>query len=680
MNNPKIVFSTARLNKLKSYAALSTAFLAIYSNGNSQVVYQDVNPDLNVFLDDVPLDINGDGSNDFKLVFLSESFASFAPNELKVRINPLGDNQIAYSFQTIPITYSGSPYATYFGGATQILFTNVPVLNEGDLVNADLDFHLNIGVLYEKLFFYIYSSYNVQPFIGGNWNGVTDHFAAIKLYNDDTDAYHFGWMRLSVNAETGIILKDYAFELSPETPITTAINQYSIEWITAGDFGITGTASDLQFNFNAAGDEADITTYKVICVKSTIDDFDVTTADALPADRYVEIIPDGSVNYAQAFPEISYDSDGDLIIAGQEYKLFVLNVMQPAINYANILSTPTNNFTLLNIVETANDLSLADINNYGNGTDIRINFNPANTEQGIAEYRICITQKDAADLFTLDDALLLSADRYTVVLPGAENYEVFLPADALDTDGNTIQPNRYKAFIVSMPDGTTVNVPSITLVSNVVLLEMETAVVNAPLLADIAETGTGSDISIIFSNPAFEQTVETYRVFLVDFAAAFDFNLAAAQLSLNFIEIIPNETDIEIIGDATMVDSEGNPITWGVPYYAYILAVAGEFGINDTLSAPSNQLILNFPVIIDITSTNNFQPQIFATYNAIQINLNQESSNAQFRLLDLTGRIIIEQQLTQTVTTIPVDVTAGTYLIQVIDSNKYYNCKIVLGN
>ncbi len=665
--------------KLKNYAALSAAFLAICGNGNSQVVYHDVNPDLNVFLDDIPLDLDGDGSNDFKLVFLSESFATFASNELKVRINPLGDNQVAYSFQTIPVTYYGTPYATYFDGATQIMFTNVPVLNEGNIVDVDFDFHLNIGVLYEKLFFYIYSSYNVQSFIGGNWNGVADHFAAIRLYNDDTETYHYGWLRLSVSAETGIVLKDYAYELTPETPITTSINQYSIEWITAGDFGITGTASDLQFDFNAAVDEADIAAYKVICVKSTIDDFTVSIADALPADRYVEIIPDGSLHYAQAFPEVSYDSDGDLIVSEQEYKLFVLNVMEPAVNYTNILSVPTLNFTLIDTVKVANDLSLADVNNNGNGLDIRLNFDSANTEQGIIEYRIYITEKDAADLFTLDDALLLSPDRYTVVFPGSESYELFLTADALDTDGNTIQPNRYKAFVVSIPDGITVNNPVITPVSNVILLEMATALVNAPVLSDIGETGTGSDINITFSSPVFEQTVETYRVFLVDFATAFDFNIVAAQASPNYISITPNGTDVEIVGDGSMVDSEGTAVTWGVPYYAYVLSVAGEFGINDTLSPSSNQIILSFPVIIDITSSNNLHPQIFATNNTVEIHLNEGNSNAQFRLLDLNGKIITEKTLIENITIIPVDVPAGTYLVQVSDSSKYYTQKIVLG-
>ena len=99
--------------KLKNYSALSASFIALAAPVTSQVVYTDVNPDINVFLDEITLDLDNNGTNDFKLVFVSETFATFAPEELKLRINPLGENKVAYSFQTIPVTYSGTPWYTY---------------------------------------------------------------------------------------------------------------------------------------------------------------------------------------------------------------------------------------------------------------------------------------------------------------------------------------------------------------------------------------------------------------------------------------------------------------------------------------------------------------------------------------------------------------------------------------
>ena len=74
---------------------------------------------------------------------------------------------------------------------------------------------------------------------------------------DIDGTYHFGWMRLNVSVETGITLLDYAFESIPDSPITTAINNYHISWINVEDAGITATPEDLAFSFNAAGDEED---------------------------------------------------------------------------------------------------------------------------------------------------------------------------------------------------------------------------------------------------------------------------------------------------------------------------------------------------------------------------------------------------------------------------------------
>ena len=78
--------------KLKNYSALSASFIALAAPVTSQVVYTDVNPDINVFLDEITLDLDNNGTNDFKLVFVSETFATFAPEELKLRIKPLGES------------------------------------------------------------------------------------------------------------------------------------------------------------------------------------------------------------------------------------------------------------------------------------------------------------------------------------------------------------------------------------------------------------------------------------------------------------------------------------------------------------------------------------------------------------------------------------------------------------
>ena len=657
--------------KLKNYSALSASFIALAAPVTSQVVYTDVNPDINVFLDEITLDLDNNGTNDFKLVFVSETFATFAPEELKLRINPLGENKVAYSFQTIPVTYSGTPWYTYNSGATQIVFSNVPLLNESAAIDEAMDFSLDKAALFEKLYFYIYSSYDLQAFEGGWWNGTENHFAAFQLDIDGT--YHFGWMRLNVSVETGITLLDYAFESIPDSPITTAINNYHISWINVEDAGITATPEDLAFSFNAAGDEEDLDAYRVICAKAGTP-ISVADANSLPTDRYVSITPDGSDSYNGNFATILLDSDGDLISTNQEYQLWVLHELNAATNYLNTLSIPSNTVQLVDTVGIVTEFSITDIDNNGNAADIRIDFDAPAVEQGIVAYKIFIAQKDAADIFTLADALVLSAERYIEVLPGDASYSIIPTPTLLNTEGNVIEPDKYKVFVVSIPDGTTVAHAAMTLASNVISLEQPTSVVENILLEDVADEGNGADIKVTYFIPAYEQTIETYRIFFVDFATAFDFDLSSALASSNYIEITPTGSDITVTGDATTKDSNGNLITWGVPYYAYVLALASDYGIDDTLSLPSNQVILNYPVVIGVQDEVQQTPQIFAQSNQVFIQLTNDNP-ATVNIYNSVGQIVFNRIISSSEKLI-VDLPAGNYFVSITQLESIYTRQV----
>ena len=51
---------------LQNYSAFSAAFLTMAASGSAQMVYTDVDPDLQVYIDDIGLDMDGNGTNDFK--------------------------------------------------------------------------------------------------------------------------------------------------------------------------------------------------------------------------------------------------------------------------------------------------------------------------------------------------------------------------------------------------------------------------------------------------------------------------------------------------------------------------------------------------------------------------------------------------------------------------------------
>lgn len=114
--------------------------------------------------------------------------------------------------------------------------------------------------------------------------------------------------------------------------------------------------------------------------------------DLLPG-QYLELIPDGSIDYTGAFTALSQDSDGDLITVGEPYKLFVLNVMDPASGYANMISKASEAVELIDAVSAPVENVITDIDDFGNGLDIKVTFDEPETIQGISEYRIIIVKK-----------------------------------------------------------------------------------------------------------------------------------------------------------------------------------------------------------------------------------------------------------------------------------------------
>jgi len=664
-----------RMHRLLGYSALAGG-LILPARGNAQIIYTDVDPDAVIFNDDMQFDMDGNGTADFKLVFESEFFATFAPPQLKLRINPLGSNQVAFDTQIVPITYSGTPWYTYVGGATQVLFTNVPALPADAWVSDALNFQLDIAALYERLFFFIYSESNYQAIVGGEFTAAEDLFAGVKLFRDGN--YHYGWMRLQVDPETGITVRDYAWELTPETPLQTAVNAYSIGWTSVSDAGITETPEDLAFAFTGAGTEADISEYRVICVKTgAVDAITPEIATTFPAEKYISIIPDGSAEYSGNFDLASLDSDGDPIVAGTSYRLLVLNVMTPTSGYANILSDRSDAVTLVDTVSAATEVSLTDIGDAGNGADVKVKFDAPAITDGIAEYRIIIAQRDSADAITLETALALTPDRYISVAPGDIDYNIDLTAGQLDYNGDVIRPEKYKGIVLSVADGTTALHHAISALSGSVTLEMPTPVATVVTLADIAETATGADLRVTFNIPEQEQTIEEYRLFFVDFAEAFDFNVSEAVASPYYTVIDPNGADVTITGTAATLESDGDIVTWGVPYYAYVLSVPTDFGMGDNLSAPSNQVILNYPDNVTLTPADLNGAHIIASGMMVQI-LCPAVEGAVFELWGMDGRLHHRQNLAAGTTTLELNVPAAPYMALLRSPQGSFSQKITL--
>ena len=65
-------------------------------------------------------------------------------------------------------------------------------------------------------------------------------------------------------------------------------------------------------------------------------------------------------------------------------------------------------------------------------------------------------------------------------------------------------------------------------------------------------------------------------------------------------------------------------------------------------------------------------------HNSFTVSLNSEMKNAELKLTDVTGRIVIEQPLRNPTTTINSALSAGVYFVKVSDGENVFTQKLVI--
>ena len=141
---------------------------------------------------------------------------------------------------------------------------------------------------------------------------------------------------------------------------------------------------------------------------------------------------------------------------------------------------------------------------------------------------------------------------------------------------------------------------------------------------DVGNNANGLDLGITFNKAANEATVSSYRLMIVKNSAASTFDVTAAQAVplANYTAITPNGSNVSLTLTSTSKDVDGDPITLGVPYRAFVLSKAdGVIRTNDGLSSQSNAVTLNTTaggatslVAID-TSENGNSADMFLSFN-----------------------------------------------------------------
>ncbi len=532
--------------KLAGYSSMAGAFILLHGDAGAQIIYHDIDPDTVLSMDDEIyfLDMDLDGANNFYL--FKQSFSAITEYGIAtaVTIGIVGSNinddvAASYGLTSLNSSHTTSFFAPY-------------AFEEGESVNITLEFHGGFDMVH------LQDSYSAMGGWGNWFPDTEDKYLGVR-FDDDLGETHYGWIRCSVIDDYVLIIKDYAYNATPDAPIiagATLMIPEITNWIEIADAGDEINGSDLHFTFEASSNYDLLLEYRVIAVKETAaDDFDITDAENVIAGNYVQVIPDGSDNYSGNFSGAT-DADGDVIGNNTPYRLFVYLVGDLAAGEANALSIASETISLQTTTYAVTDILATDIGENGNASDLHLFFNNAENEQVIGSYRVFILDIISAfDGFTVEDAMAIPPERYVEFLP------------------------------------------------------------------------TGSP---------------------------FDFTFPSGFTDINGIEI-----------------------TWGVPYFIYVMSVDNGLGTGNIMSAPSDELILNFPNAISNPIQNSFQ--IFVSNGIIYFqSINNISNQTVFDLTDAAGKIIYSQELTKSETTIDLNLPAGIYIATIYSGDNVYTEKIFI--
>ena len=179
--------------RLTQYSALTLAIAGV-ADAEGQIMYTDVNPDFEGGLDlEYMLDLNNDSTPDFRIFRDSDGDLYMSP--LNINNEVLGNAYVS-SLGYYALIY---PFA----------------LDSGVVISNGAS-----GAWYNENNFSIgYTSLNWNSCNAGYWCDVNDKFLGLRF--DIGGNTHYGWARLDVSNVEAWVVKDYAYEASANTPITT---------------------------------------------------------------------------------------------------------------------------------------------------------------------------------------------------------------------------------------------------------------------------------------------------------------------------------------------------------------------------------------------------------------------------------------------------------------------------
>jgi hypothetical protein len=473
MNTPNVTPPDLK-TRLSGYSVLAGALLAASAPARGAIEYLEV--DVTVGLGSAyDIDFDGDGTVDASVAQV------FASGTNIIGFYNRSNLFVGYGYPS----FSSFVYASALGagvGVGSVAVPNMYVAPAGPFPFATMNYASNFGAWAPA---------------SGPGDTVDAYLGMEFLAGAGTT--HFAWIRCKVVSSTEVIVVEYAWETDALVPITTGDTGPMLPpaspatALTASDAGDANDGTDLALSFVKADDETTVQEYRAIAVRTpAAGAFDLAAAEALAADRYVTVVPDGT-DPGIDFGAGGLDADGNAITGGNDYTCFVLSVADAATAIGNTLSGPSNNVVLVTFASAAQNVNAEDFANAGDATDMRVRFDPAPDESTVTEYRVMVVDSAGAPTFDLAAAQAVGAGNYTVRVPNGVPADFFLDAGALDVNGLPVaQGEPYAVFVLSVADGTVATEDALAGPSGIVTLRVPSGIDGAalPELQALVDGGT----------------------------------------------------------------------------------------------------------------------------------------------------------------------------------------------
>ncbi len=221
--------------------------------------------------------------------------------------------------------------------------------------------------------------------------------------------------------------------------------------VTVSDISDFGDGRDISIQFLGASDESTISSYSIFVVQQA-SSFDLATAESVTGNALTEVTSSGG-SYTVELGENTLDTDNQAIAEDISY---VIYIMSNGVEANNVLTGPSNSFTLMTQAINAPivaGIEIWDVSNLGDARDFNITFNKVQDESFISEYRLFMVPASDVNDFDLDVAD--ANDNYLSITPSGSNIDLNLEETSIDSNGDIIVDSAfYAAFVLTIADGT----------------------------------------------------------------------------------------------------------------------------------------------------------------------------------------------------------------------------------